>query len=77
MSRFFVKCALIVAVFLAVGLLFAAQSFGTAQAPPADSPAATAFTADWAVLGVLAVGALVMLLKPRRRVAADREETED
>jgi len=77
MNRLFGKRVLTVALFLVVGLLFAAQGFGTTQAPPADSPAAAAFTTDWAVLGVLAFGALVLLLKPRRRVAASREETKD
>ena len=64
---------LVVAVFLAIGLLAAVLRSRTAQAPPADSAA----TVDWGVVGVLLIGALVLLLKPRRRVAPSREKIED
>ena len=77
MGRRFGKRVLIISVFLAVGLLFAAQTFGTAPSPPADSPATASFSAHWVVPGVLAVGALVLLLKPRRRYVTDSEKTDE
>jgi len=77
MNRLFGKRTLIVVLFLAIGLLSAAQSFGIAPTTPVESPAAVGGAVDWAVISVLAVGALVFLLKPRRKTVARGENTRD
>ncbi len=64
---------LVVAVFLAIGLLAAVLRSRTAQAPPPDSAA----TVDWGVVGGLLIGAPGLLPKPRRRGAPTREKTGD
>ncbi len=68
------KRALVVGVFLLMGILFAAQSFGTAEDASATAGPAVAVEMDWALVGVLVSGALIILVRPRRRIEADTEK---
>ena len=59
---------LLVVVIIAIG--FGAQSFGTAASPDvADGHTAMSASMgiEWASVGILATGALIMFLWPRRR----------
>ena len=71
------KRALIVGVFLLTGVLFAAQSFGIAQDPSVAPGPAAAIEMDWALMGVLIAGALIILVRPRRRYETRAEKADD
>ena len=71
------KRALIVGVFLLMGILFAAQSFGIAQNPSVVPGPAVAVEMDWALVGVLVAGALIILVRPRRRYETSVEKGDD
>ena len=61
------KRDLVLGAFLLVCILFATQSFGIVQGAPAASDPAVAVEMDWALIGVLVAGALIILVRPRRR----------
>jgi len=67
----------IIAVVVVIGLigLIVGQSFGTNEASVvAAQPMAQKTSAiDWAVLGLVASGLMVILLKPRKRRARSEE----
>jgi multisubunit Na+/H+ antiporter MnhC subunit len=75
MSKFVFR--LVIGLFiLSMGVMFASVGLGTTQAQAgaeAQPVAAAPMPTNWAVLGVIGVGAVALLARPRRRMVVEND----